>query len=279
MQENLAAAIEYVRERTALVPDVCLVLGSGLGELAEEIEGVQIPYADIPGFPASTAPSHKGVLHIGQLAGQTVVAMQGRVHLYEGYQPSEVVFPMRVMAGLGARTAILTNAAGGLDPSFNVGDLVVIEDHLSLANLAGADPLRGPNDDSLGPRFVSMNGAYDQALIKLAQEASDSIGETLKRGTYAFVTGPTFESPAEVRFLQSTGCHLVGMSTVPEVVAARHQQLKVLAISAVTNCSVNSIHDEHITNEEEVWEAVGAIRPRLKAVISSVLARLGEDKR
>jgi len=235
---------------------------------------VQIPYADIPGFPTSTAPTHKGLLHLGRLQNRPVVAMQGRVHMYEGYQPAEVVYPMRVMAGLGATTALLTNAAGGLDSTYKIGDLVIVEDHLSLANLAGADPLRGPNDLSLGPRFVSMNGAYDRELINLALRAGQSVNEALNRGTYAFVTGPTFESPAEVRFLQSLGCQLVGMSTVPEVVAARHLGMQVLAISSVTNMSVTSVDDDHITNEAEVWENVEAIRPRLQAVVNAILQNI-----
>ena len=273
MLSKIDKAVDFVRERVDVVPDVCLVLGSGLGVLADEIVGQQIPYADIPGFPQSTAPTHKGTLHIGTLAGRNVVAMQGRVHLYEGYQPSEVVFPMRVMASLGAKQAILTNAAGGLDPSFEVGDLVAIEDHLSLANLAGADPLRGPNDDRVGPRFVSMNGAYDKGLIAAAEKVADSADLTLRKGTYAFVAGPSFETPAEVRLLQSLNCHLVGMSTVPEVIAARHHGLQVLAISAVTNIAVNSVQDAHITNEEEVWDAVIEIQPRLRSLVCGVLSQ------
>jgi len=273
MISRIEQAVSFIRERADLVPDVGLVLGSGLGVLADEVEGEQIAYADIPGFPDSTAPSHKGTLHVGTLAGRKVVAMQGRVHLYEGYQPSEVAFPMRVMAGLGAKQAILTNAAGGLDPSIEVGDLVAIEDHLSMANLAGADPLRGPNDDRIGPRFVSMNGAYDKGLIAAAESVADSEGITLKKGVYAFVTGPSFETPAEVRLLQTLNCHVDGMSTVPEVIAARHHGLQVLAISAVTNTAVSSVQDTHVTNVEEVWDATKAIQPRLKSLVRGLLSQ------
>ena len=242
---------------------MCLVLGSGLGELGDAIDGTRLDYASIPGFPRSTAPSHSGQLILGHWHGRSVVAMQGRVHMYEGYSPAEVTFPMRVMAALGAKMALLTNAAGGLDASQHVGDLVMVEDHLSLANLAGADPLRGPNDERLGPRFLSTNRIYDPALIELAAKTAESYGEPLRRGTYAFVTGPSFETAAEVRLLQTLGCQLVGMSTVPEVIAARHMGLKVLVISAVTNLAVNSIDDAHITNEDEVWDAMHRIRPRL----------------
>ena len=274
MKAVIHSAVEQIRRQTALVPELCLVLGSGLGELADEIDGVRIDYASIPGLPTSTAPSHAGQFVLGHWHGRAVVAMQGRVHMYEGYQPSEVVLPMRVMAALGAKIALLTNAAGGLEKDHKVGDLVLVEDHLSIANLAGADPLRGPNDEELGPRFLSSNHAYDPDLIELAVQAAAEGGELLKRGTYAFVTGPTFETPAEIRMLQLLGCQLVGMSTVPEVLAARHMGLKVLAISAVTNLSVNSILDVHVTNEAEVWDAMKTIRPRLAKLVEALVPRL-----
>lgn len=274
LSEQLDTAVAEIRRHTALVPELALVLGSGLGDLAEAIDGVSIPYADIPHFPRPTAPSHKGVLHIGKLAGRSVVAMQGRVHLYEGFAPREAVFPMQVMARLGARIAVLTNAAGGIRAEYAVGDLVMVEDHLSLANLAGNDPLRGPNDDAVGERFVSMNNAYSRRLRAAARAVAEEMALDLKSGVYGFVTGPTFESPAEIRALRMLGCDLVGMSTVPEVIAARHSGLEVLAISSVTNMAVDSVEADHITNADEVWEAVEVIRPNLGRFINALLPRL-----
>ena len=275
--QRLDEAAAFVRGRTSMVPQVALVLGSGLGDLAEAIRGAAIPYSAIPHFPASTAPSHKGVLHVGELAGVRVVAMQGRMHLYEGYAPRDVVFPMQVMARLGATTALLTNAAGGIPEDYEVTDLVVIEDHLSLANLAGNDPLRGPNDNNVGERFVSMNNAYDKALRAIAFKVASETGLDLKSGVYGFVTGPSFETPAEIRALRSLGCDLVGMSTVPEVIAARHSDMKVLAISTVTNKSVSSLEDDHITNAEEVWEAADLIRPKLADFVNALLPIIAKD--
>ncbi len=268
------AAIEaaaFVRERAPARPDIALVLGSGIGPLADQVEGIVVPYGDIPGFPVSTAPGHAGRLIIGRLFGRDCVVMQGRVHLYEGYSPQEVVFPIRVMAALGARTLVLTNAAGGMHPGDRVGDLVVIEDHLSLAVACGLDPLRGPNDPATGPRFVSMNRAYDPDLVALAERLGG-----LRRGTYAHVAGPSFEPPALIRLLRLAGCDLVGMSTVPEVIAARHLGLAVLAISAVTNIAVASVADPHVTNEEEVWTAAEIARPKLLALLRDLLPALPE---
>lgn len=276
--DTIDAAVKTIRERTQTTPAIALVLGSGLGDLAEAVDGVAIPYAEIPGFPRATAPSHKGILHIGMLAGVPVVAMQGRVHLYEGYSPREVVFPMQVMACLGARTALLTNAAGGVNEGYSVGDLVVVEDHLSLANLAGRDPLRGENDERVGPRFVSMNNAYSKRLRGIAHTVAEEIAMPLASGIYGFVTGPSFETPAEIRAMRMLGCDLVGMSTVPEVMAARHSGLEVLAISSVTNLAVSSVNDDHITDEAEVWEAVKAIRPRLARLVETLVPRMPMDQ-
>lgn len=275
--DTLDTAVATIRARCDAVPALALVLGSGLGELAEAVEGTAIPYADIPGFPVSTAPSHKGVLHVGTLAGVPVVAMQGRVHLYEGYTPGQVAFPMQVMARLGARCALLTNAAGGVNTGYRVGDLAVIEDHLSFANLAGGDPLRGPNDPSVGERFVSMNNAYDKRLRALAADVAGELEMPLASGVYGFVTGPSFETPAEIRALRALGCDLVGMSTVPEVMAARHSGMRVLAISSVTNLAVSSVESDHITGEGEVWEAITAIRPRLARLVAALVPRMAGE--
>lgn len=267
----VAAAVSYVQDRAGIVPEVALVLGSGLGALADAAEGVAVPYADIPGFPVSTAPGHAGRLILGRLFGRACVVMQGRVHMYEGYSPQEVVFPIRVMAALGARTLVLTNAAGGMHPEDRVGNLVVIEDHLSLAIASGLDPLRGPNDPAAGPRFVSMNRAYDPGLVALAEGLGG-----LRRGTYAHVVGPSFEPPALIRLLKLAGCDLVGMSTVPEVIAARHLGLRVLAVSAVTNIAVDSVASPHVTTEAEVWEAARTVEPKLLALMRDLIPALSE---
>lgn len=265
----IEVAVQFLRARSGLVPEIALVLGSGLGPLADSVEGVVSQFADIPGFPVSTAPGHAGRLILGRLFGRDCVVMQGRVHIYEGYSPAEVVFPVRVMAALGAKTLVLTNAAGGMHPDDRVGDLVVIEDHLSLAAAGGLDPLRGPNDPAIGPRFVSMNRAYDPDLVALAAR----MGE-IRRGTYAHVVGPSFEPPALIRLLKLAGCDLVGMSTVPEVIAARHLGMRVLAISAVTNIAVDSVADPHVTNEAEVWDAVKIAQPRLLDLLQDLIPSL-----
>lgn len=271
--EAVDRAVRFLRERAGMVPEIALVLGSGLGPLAEAVEGIAVPYAEIPGFPVSTAPGHAGRLILGRLFGRDCAVMQGRVHMYEGYSPQEVVFPVRVLAALGARTLVLTNAAGGMHPEDRVGDLVVIEDHLSLAVASGLDPLRGPNDPAVGPRFVSMNRAYDPGLVALAARLGG-----LRRGTYAHVVGPSFEPPALIRLLKLAGCDLVGMSTVPEVIAARHLGLRVLAISAVTNLAVDSVQSPHVTSEAEVWEAVALVQPKLLALMRALIPALPKDQ-
>ncbi len=270
LSADLDAAVRFIRSKSELPPEISLVLGSGLGPLAENIDGVAIPYAEIPHFPVSTAPGHAGRLIVGTLFGRRVVAMQGRVHLYEGYSPQDVVFPQRVMARLGATTAVFTNAAGGIGKDFAVGDLVLIEDHLSLAMACGLDPLRGHNSGGLGQRFVSLNKAYDPELIALAQ----SISPGLTRASYAHNVGPSFEPPALIRMFQAMGCGLVGMSTVPEVIAARHMGQRVLALSAVTNIAVADLASDHVTSEEEVWESVKIIQPKLLALMKSLIPAL-----
>ncbi|SPH23325.1 Purine nucleoside phosphorylase 1 [Defluviimonas aquaemixtae] len=273
-RQTIDAAVAQIRRRSAFRPEIALVLGSGLGPLADQVEGEAIPFADIPNFPVSTAPGHEGRLILGRLFGRDCAVMQGRVHLYEGYTPQEVVFPVRVMQALGAETLVLTNAAGGMNPEYRVGDLVVIEDHLSLPVAAGLDPLRGPNDPELGPRFVSMNHAYDPGLVALAERLGG-----LKRGVYAHVAGPSFEPPALIRMLRAGGCDLVGMSTVPEVIAARHLGMRVLAISAVTNIAVDRVDDPHVTSEAEVWETARAIRPRFLALMEALIPALPRANR
>ncbi|MEL6641039.1 MAG: purine-nucleoside phosphorylase [Pseudomonadota bacterium] len=263
-------AVDAIRAQTDVVPDIAIALGSGLGPLADAFDGVAIPYTDIPHVPRSTAPGHDGQLLLGTLFGRRCVLMRGRVHMYEGYSPQEVTFPVRVMRALGAHTAVLTNAAGGMGPGQQVGDLVAIEDHLSLATAAGFDPLRGPNDPADGARFVSLNKAYDPGLITLAQ----SIAPQITRGVYAHCVGPSFEPPALIRLLQGAGCTLVGMSTVPEVIVARQMGMRVFALSAVTNICVNKVDHSHITNAAEVFDAAKIITPKLARFMEAFLPAL-----
>lgn len=274
LSKRLGEATDAIRALTRVQPEVAITLGSGLGPLANHIDGIAIPYSDIPHFPVATAPGHDGQLIIGTLFGRSCVAMQGRVHIYEGYTAQEVTFPIRVMARLGANKVILTNAAGGMAAGMKVGDLVAIEDHLSLAVAAGADPLRGENDPDLGERFVSMNQAYDPRLVDLVQ----SLAPDIRRGVYAHAVGPSFEPPALIRMMKAAGCDLVGMSTVPEVIVARHMGLRVLAISAVTNIAVSSVADAHITNEEEVWDSIKIIEPKLLELMSALIPALPADQ-
>ena len=275
MIPELEAAIATIRERSALVPQVGLILGSGCGELVGALEqSAAIDYADIPGFATATAPSHAGRLHLGLLAGTRVAVMEGRLHLYEGHAPQAIAFPVRVLAGLGARTLVLTNAAGGLDESYEPGDLMLLEDHLSLPNLAGLDPLRGQEALAHGERFQTLNGAYDRELLELAYDCAGAAGLRCHRGCYAFVVGPSFETPAEVRLLRGIGAQAVGMSTVPEVITARHAGMRVLAISVITNCAVTDIQSAKKTNVEEVWETMDQVRPRLRLLLETVLQKL-----
>ncbi len=273
MIPEIHEAADAIRAESDLVPEIAITLGSGLGPLADAFDGVAIPYSAIPHFPVSTAPGHDGQLMVGTLFGRSCVLMRGRVHMYEGYSAQEVTFPMRVMHALGAHTAVLTNAAGGMGAGQRVGDLVAIEDHLSLATAAGFDPLRGPDDPALGARFVSLNQAYDPALIALAQ----SIAPEMARGTYAHAIGPSFEPPALIRLLKLSGCTLVGMSTVPEVIVARQAGMRVFALSAVTNICVDQVDDSHITTAAEVFEAAKIIAPKLHSFMQAFLPALPKE--
>jgi len=252
-----------------------LVLGSGLNPLAEAIEGaVAVPYEEIPHFPTSTAPGHEGRLIAGQLAGQTVVAMQGRVHFYEGYSAEEITFPVRVMQRLGVGRLILTNAAGGINPGFHAGDLMLIVDHLNFVGMAGHNPLSGPNEPAFGTRFPSMTHAYPRSLRKAALASAQELGITLRQGVYAFLAGPNFETPAEVRFLRLVGADAVGMSTVPEALVAVHAGIEVLGISTITNVAIDHLDSDKETSEEEVMETGRIVVPRLTALLTAVLGRL-----
>jgi purine-nucleoside phosphorylase len=263
-------AAEFLLSRTTLRPRIALVLGSGLGAFADELENaVRIPYAEIPSFPQSTAIGHAGHLVIGTVAGVTVAAMQGRVHLYEGYSAEQVAFPVRVFACMGIRAAVFTNAAGGINPSFGRGALVVIRDHI---NLQGQNPLAGPNEERFGPRFPDMTEAYNAEFRAFALGEAKIVGNDIHEGVYAALLGPSYETPAEIRFLLAIGADLVGMSTVPEVIAARHSGLEVLAISCVTNMAAG-LSGEKI-NHEEVLETGERVRGKFLALLRAVLPRI-----
>ena len=246
MRDDLDAAVAAVRARADVAPEAGIVLGSGLGGFADALDdAVEIPYADIPGWPAATAVGHAGTLVLGSFAGVTVTVMRGRAHLYEGLAPERVVFGIRVLGLLGARALVLTNAVGAIDERFHPGQLVLISDHL---NLQGQSPLVGSNDDSLGPRFPDMSDAYDPELRASARKAAARTGIEVGEGVYAAWLGPAFETPAEIRMLRALGADVVGMSLVPEVLAARHMGIRCLAISCVTNLAAG-VSPEPIDHE------------------------------
>jgi purine-nucleoside phosphorylase len=262
------AAVDALSARTKQRPTVGIVLGSGLGALADDVQRAdRIPYPDIPGWERSTAPGHTGELVVGTLSGKTVAVMKGRLHYYEGYDMTAVTFPIRVLAAWGVETLILTNACGGLNPSYEAGDLMVLSDHI---NFMAANPLRGPNDESLGPRFPDMVGTYSEELRKLAHEVDGG----LKEGVYVGVAGPNFETPAELRMLRSFGADAVGMSTVPEVLVARHMSMRILAIATVTDMATGIPGlIQHVTHEE-VLEVANRAGTRLGDVIKGVVAKI-----
>jgi len=268
-------AAQFILSRTALRPRIALVLGSGLGGFADELDdAVGIPYAEIPHFPQSTAIGHDGRLVFGKLKETPLAVMQGRVHLYEGYSPQEVAFPVRVFARMGVAAVVLTNAAGGINSGYSRGSLVVLRDHI---NLQGSNPLVGANDDRIGVRFPDLTHAYTPAFRRFALEESEQLGG-IYEGIYAAMLGPSFETSAEIRFLSTIGADLVGMSTVPEVIAARHAGLDVLAISCVTNMAAG-ITGEKITHEEvlETGELVrGKFLSLLRAVVPKIERYLNE---
>lgn len=255
------------------VPRIALVLGSGLGGLADNLEDRRsIAYADIPGFPRSTAPGHAGRLIAGSLAGTPVLCMQGRFHVYEGWEPSHIAFPVRVFRALGVQILILTNAAGGVNLACKPGDFMLIRDHI---NLSGRNPLVGPNDDSIGPRFPDLSKAYDPELRQIARQTAESLGIELHEGVYAWFLGPSFETPAEIRMARLLGADAVGMSTVPEVIAGVHCGLRVLGISCITNMAAG-ILDQPIT-AEEVIDISERRRPVFEALLQGIVARVGNN--
>jgi purine-nucleoside phosphorylase len=274
MVERVAEAADAVRALAEGQPSVALILGSGLGDLADAIEApVTVPFGHIPHFPVSTVVGHASQLVLGELEGVPVVAMRGRVHYYEGYSLREVTFPVRVMRHLGAHTLIVTNAAGGLNEAFETGDLMVLTDHLNIMGMAGHSPLIGPDEPNLGVRFLDMLGAYDAGLRVAAHAAARQHGFVLREGVYAMVGGPAYETLAEIRFLQRAGADAVGMSTIPEVIVARQARMRVLGISAITDMAVGDAAAHEISHAD-VLAAAEQIRPRLAAVVRGVLASL-----
>jgi len=268
--EQVEEAASVVRAGFAEAPDVALILGTGLGRLGAEIDtAVAIDYADIPHFPLSTVESHAGRLLCGRLAGKTAIAMQGRFHRYEGYSLQQVTFPVRVLRALGAKTLVVSNACGGMHPLWRAGDLMLIADHI---NLLGDNPLTGPNDDRLGPRFPDMSNAYDSELREVARAVALEQGIELREGVYVAVTGPNLETRAEYRFLRAIGADVVGMSTVPEVIVAVHAGMRVLGFSIITDmCLPDSL--EPATVEKIIAVANGA-EPTLTKLVTGVLERL-----
>lgn len=269
IDETAAAVRSKIRD----LPRVGLILGSGLGGLADSVENpVVIPYGELPHWPISTVVGHMGRLVLGQLQGQQVMVMQGRAHYYEGYSMAQVTLPVRVMQRLGVKVLIVTNAAGAVNPAFEPGDLMLITDHLNLIGMAGLSPLRGPNLDEFGPRFPDMSRAYDRELCELARQVAAENGLLLREGIYACLAGPSFETPADLRFLRASGVDAVGMSTVPEVTVAHHGGTRVLGISGVSNKA--NLDGNTLTTHEEVLEAGNKIVPQLITLIRGVLARL-----
>lgn len=266
-------AAKFILAKTKLRPQIALVLGSGLGAFADSLaSAVRIPYEKIPGFPRSTAVGHAGRMVIGKSGDVTVAAMQGRVHFYEGYSAKEVVFPMRVLGRMGIRAAILTNAAGGINLQYNQGALVVLRDHI---NLQGVNPLVGPNDDRFGPRFPDMSHAYWKPYAAMAREEGKRLGMQIHEGVYAALSGPSYETPAEIRYLRTIGADLVGMSTAPEVIVAQHQGMRVLGISCVTNMAAG-ILDQPI-DHAEVMETGERVKGDFIALLRAVLPRIAVD--
>ena len=270
LRKQIQEAIQVIRKHTDLAPTVGIVLGTGLGDLANEIEKVaEIPYQEIPHFPLSTVETHAGKLIFGQLGGKDVVAMQGRFHYYEGYTMKQITFPIRVMKFLGVKTLVISNAAGGMNPLFRKGDLMIMEDHI---NLLGDNPLIGPNDDELGPRFPDMSEPYSRRLIELAEEIALDEKIKVQKGVYVAVAGPNLETRAEYRFLRGIGADVVGMSTVPEVIVARHMNLEVFGVSVITDeCFPDALQPADV---EDIIRTANQAQPRLTLLMKRVIERL-----
>lgn len=270
LYDKIQETAAFIRQRTQVPPRVGIILGSGLGGLTDILDTqAQIPYSDIPNFPVSTVQGHSGSLFFGTIAGIQVMLMAGRFHYYEGYSMQQVTFPVRIMKALGVETLILSNAAGGTNPGFAIGDMMIIKDHI---NLFPEHPLRGSNDERLGTRFPDMGEAYDHALIDIARKVAAENNITVRTGVYIGLQGPTFETPAEYRWLHTIGGDAVGMSTVPEVIVARHGGMRVFAVSVITDLGITDSPVE-ITHEE-VLEAANAAAPRMARLVTGILEKL-----
>jgi purine-nucleoside phosphorylase len=266
-------AAKFIQSKTKLHPKIALVLGSGLGAFADDLaSATRIPYGKIPGFPRSTVEGHAGSLAIGKVDDVPVAVMQGRVHLYEGYSAKEAAFPMRVLARLGVRAAILTNAAGAINLEYSQGALVVIRDHI---NLQGANPLIGANDERFGPRFPDMTQAYCQPYREIARNEAKRIGLPIHEGVYAALSGPSFETPAEIRYLKTIGADLVGMSTVPEAIVARQMGIRVLGISCATNMAAGIL--DRVLSHAEVMETGERVKGQFIALLRAVIPHIAAD--
>lgn len=269
MLEKINSTIEYIFKKTDVKPLVGIILGSGLGELADEIENpIAIPYSEIPNFPVSTVKGHKGNLIFGKLNGVEIVAMSGRFHFYEGYQMSEVTFPIRVLKKLGIEYLFVSNASGGVNEKFEVGDIMFITDHINLM----PNPLIGANIEEFGPRFVDMSESYNKTLLSKAKKVARLRGVRFQTGVYAGVSGPTYETLAEYKYIKSIGADAVGMSTTPEVIVARHMGLKVFAVSVISDLGVEGKMVE--ISHEEVIAAVGSVAPKMTQIIKDLLVEL-----
>jgi purine-nucleoside phosphorylase len=274
INKRLAQTIDFIKGKIKQAPYIGFLTGTGLGESAESMAiDTVIDYKDIPHFPLSTVQTHIGRMLIGDMNGCPVIAMQGRFHLYEGYSPLEVTYPIRVMQQLGVRVLLLSNAAGGLNPKFSAGEIMLITDHI---NLTGANPLIGPNEDSWGMRFPDMTRAYNQGLIALAESIANSAGENLQKGIYVGLTGPSLETPAEVKFLQTIGADAVGFSTVQEVIAAVHGSMRVLGLSTITN--VHNPDDPIPATVEEIIEVAKGATPLLEKIMKGVAEKIYETE-
>ena len=268
--EKTGESVSYIKSLYPHKPKIGIVLGSGLGNFSEEMQiEVAIPYREIPHFPVSTVDGHSGKLLLGTIKGKSVVAMAGRFHYYEGYSAAEVIFPIRVMKFLGIETLLLSNAAGGVNPGFKVGDLMMIHDHISFAT---ANPLLGSNEPAFGPRFPDMSQPYSKKLMEMAQEIAQNKGVVLQKGVYFGVTGPTFETRAEYKMIHLMGADAVGMSTVQEVIAACHMNIPVFAVSVITDMGIRD--EENIITHQEVLEAAKAAEPKLAAIFTGMIENL-----
>lgn len=271
--EQIDQAADAIRKRTSYRPRVGLILGSGLNGLADSVQKADIiPYGELPNWPVSTVQGHAGRLVIGELEGQTTLVMQGRIHFYEGYSMSQITLPVRAMLRLGLEMMFVTNAAGGVNPDFSPGDVMLITDNLNLIGMMGGNPLMGPNIDELGPRFPDMSQAYDRKLMDLARQVASNENVLLREGVYCALSGPSFEGPADLRFLHGIGADAVGMSTVPEVIVARHGGMRVLGLSGISNKA--NLDGSTATTHEEVIEAGKVITPKIEKIIRGVLRSL-----